>query len=525
MDILSIPEIFQQTADKYADHIAIDFMGRQTNFKTVNYLSNNIAAALADNGISKGDRIALYCLNSDAFAIAYLGIVKAGATVVPVNLLLTPAEITYLLNDSGAKGLFYHEIFDQSVAAFRDSIPTLNCFIRISAASDTNISKNNITSTDSNNNDLDFIAITQKNGTPPALTFDPLNDLAAILYTSGTTGKPKGAMLSHHNLASNTQSVLETVKMIPGEDVLVAVLPMFHAFASTVCMLTPLLRGLTILPVPKFDPELLANTIQQGGGTILCAVPSMYSVLLNMNESQIEKMAGLRFCVSGGAAMPEEVMKKFEDKFGLLIYEGYGPTECSPVTNVNPIHGTRKTLSVGPPLSYVEVSVKDDEGNDVANGEIGELCVKGPNVMKGYWKRDEDTKDSFFGEWFRTGDLGKRDDENYFYIVDRIKDLVIVNGMNVYPRIVEEVLYQHPDIAECAVIGQKDELHGEIVVAYLVTKPGKELSATDIRHFCRDKLGRYQIPKKFNFIDALPKNATGKIMKRELNVEKEAEIA
>lgn len=507
MDILSIPEIFQQTAKKYADHVAIDFMGTKTDFKTVDYLSNNIASTLVKNGINKGDRIALYCVNSDAFAIAYLGIIKAGATVVPINLLLTPTEITYLLNDSGAKGLFYHEAFDQSVAAFRTRVPMLDCITRIGVS---------ISAIEANKNDIDFKLSAKKAGKAPAITYDPKNDLAAILYTSGTTGQPKGAMLTHHNLASNTQSVLETVQMIPGEDVLVAVLPMFHAFAATVCMLTPLLQGLTILPVAKFDPELLTNTISQGGGTILCAVPSMYSILLNMNEEQACKISGLRFCVSGGAAMPEEVMKQFEEKFGLLIYEGYGPTECSPVTNVNPIDGIRKIRSVGPPLKYVDVCIKDNEGNDLMNGEIGELCVKGPNVMKGYWKRGNETKDSFFNEWFRTGDLGKRDDDNYFYIVDRIKDLVIVNGMNVYPRIVEEVLYQHPDIIECAVIGQQDELHGEIVIAYLVIANDKELSSTDMRHFCSDKLGRYQVPKKFYFVAGLPKNATGKIMKREL---------
>jgi len=505
MDILSIPEIFQDTVSKYADHIAIDFMGQKTDFKTVDKLSNNIASALTDSGIDKGDRVALYCINSDAFAICYLAIVKAGATVVPINLLLTPAEIAYLLTDSGAKGLFYHELFDKSVAAFRDNAPELNCFIRIGA-------------TNPSNDDLDYKTLVQKPGKLPALDIDPLNDLAAILYTSGTTGKPKGAMLTHHNLASNTLSVLETVKMTPGEDVLVAVLPMFHAFACTASMLTPLLRGLTMLPVIKFEPELLANSIEQGSGTILFAVPSMYSVLLNMNETQIKKMSTLNFCVSGGAAMPEEVMKQFEEKFGLLIYEGYGPTECSPVTNVNPIYGLRKTLSVGPPIKYVDVCIKDDNGKALENGEIGEICVKGPNVMKGYWKRQDATDQSFFGEWFRTGDLGKRDDDNYFFIVDRIKDLVIVNGMNVYPRIVEEVLYQHPSIIECAVVGQPDELHGEIVVAYIVAKPKTKLTASDMRQFCRDKLGRYQIPKKFHFVDGLPKNATGKIMKRELKV-------
>jgi len=512
MEILSIPEIFQKTATQYANHIAVDFMGNKTDFKTMDFLSNNIAAELANNGINKGDRVAIYCVNSDAFAMTYLGIIKAGATVVPINLLLTPPEITYLLNDSQAKAVFYHEAFDKVVEAVRDTTPSVEKFIRIGQSQ-------------AESRDLQFFDIIKKPGAAPNITFEPASDLAAILYTSGTTGKPKGAMLTHHNLASNTLSVLETVKMIPGEDVLVAVLPMFHAFAATVCMLTPLLRGLTILPVVKFDPELLANTIADGGGTILCAVPSMYSVMLNMNEEQTKKIQNLRFCVSGGAAMPEEVMNKFESKFNVLIYEGYGPTECSPVTNVNPIYGTRKTLSVGPSLKHVEVCIKDSEGNNVDNDEIGELCVKGPNVMKGYWNREKETQESFFDEWFRTGDLGKCDDDNYFYIVDRMKDLVIVNGMNVYPRIVEEVLYQHPSVTECAVIGQPDDLHGEIVVAYIVSNTATD--AADMRKFCRDRLGRYQIPKKFHFIDALPKNATGKIMKREIrsSLEKDAQPA
>ena len=509
MENMSLPQLFRHTAQQYTDFAAIDFLGKKTSFSMLDQLSNNLAGYLIDKGIKKSDRIALYCINSDSFAIAYLGIVKAGATVVPLNLLQTPAEISYILNDAEVKGIIYHELFAQAVDAIRDKTPTLENLIRVGS---------------SESEDDDFNTTINNNCSAPNVSFDPKQDLAAILYTSGTTGKPKGAMLTHTNLASNTDSVIKSIRLIPGKDILVAVLPMFHAFAATAAMLTPMLRGLTMLPIVKFDPELLANSIQASRATILFAVPSMYNVLLNMNDEQVAKLSSLRFCVSGGAAMPEEIMRRFEEKFGKLIYEGYGPTECSPVTNVNPIGGTRKILSVGLPVEHVQLCIKDTDGIDLPNNEVGEICVQGPNVMKGYWKRPEETAKSFHGEWFRTGDLGKKDDDGYYYIVDRIKDMIIVNGMNVYPRIVEEVLYQHPDIIECAVIGHADELHGEIVAAYIVTKSDIELSATDIRHFCRNKLGRYQIPKKVFVIDALPKNATGKILKRELK-EQQMELA
>ncbi|MDX1810819.1 MAG: long-chain fatty acid--CoA ligase, partial [Gammaproteobacteria bacterium] len=453
----------------------------------------------------------LYCVNSDAFVIAYLGIIKAGATVIPINLLLTPAEITYILNDAEAKGVIYHEAFSQSVAAFRDNVNSLNNFYCVGQNR-------------ANDSDTFFTDVFQTDAALAPPNIDASKDLAAILYTSGTTGKPKGAMLSHSNLANNCKSVASSCKLHAGEDIFLTCLPMFHAFAATVCMLTPALHGLTVLPIAKFEPNLVADTIEKGKATILPAVPSMYNVLLGLSDEQVKKFSSLRYCISGGAAMPEEVMKQFEEKFGIPIYEGYGPTECSPVTNVNPIDGKRKTLSVGLPIADVEMQIMDDDGKVLADNEIGEICVKGPNVMQGYWKKPEETAQSFHGEWFRTGDLGKRDDEGYYFIVDRIKDMVIVNGMNVYPRIVEEVLYQHPDIKECAVVGLNDDLHGEIVAAFIVSD-NKELSSADIRKFCNDKLGRYQIPKKYFFPDELPKNAAGKILKRELKAQQEATSA
>jgi long-chain acyl-CoA synthetase len=330
-------------------------------------------------------------------------------------------------------------------------------------------------------------------------------------------------MLTHNNLLSNTRGALEAIKIEPGKDRLLVVLPMFHAFAATVGMLTPLLYGCSFIPVPKFEPQLVMDSIANGGATIFMGVPSMYTVLLNMSDKQIKKFDSIKYCISGGAAMPQALMKNFEKRFGKLIYEGDGPTECSPVTCVNPIGGERKPASVGLPIPGVEMCIMDGDANEITNEEIGEICVRGDNVMKGYWNRPEDTAESFFRDWFRTGDLGYRDSDGYFYIVDRIKDMIIVNGMNVYPRVVEEVLYQYDVIQEAAVIGEPHDLHGEIPVAYVSLKENRQADTADIRSFCRERLGNHQVPRKVFFLDSLPKNAAGKVVKRELRKQGELE--
>jgi len=275
--------------------------------------------------------------------------------------------------------------------------------------------------------------------------------------------------------------------------------------------------------VEKFDPELIFSNIERSKATIFLGVPSMYGVLLRCTDQQKKKFSSIEYCISGGAAMPVTLMQKFENKFGIAIYEGDGPTECSPVTCINPIRGERKIASVGLPIPGVEMKIKDTYGNDLATDAIGEICIRGPNVMQGYWNKPEETAASFFNDWFRTGDLGTKDRDGYFYIVDRIKDMIIVNGMNVYPRIIEEVLYTYPSIEEVAIVGEPNQSHGEIVVAYVVLKPGIDTDAAILRAHCRERLGGYQIPRKFNFINALPKNASGKILKRELRLHGELE--
>ncbi len=506
----SLVSLLARSTERYADHTAILFNERSTDFKTFRLITDAVAASLAEQGVRKGDRIGLYCVNSDAFAFAYFGILKTGATVVPINLLLNPKEIAYILDDAGATGLFYFELFAEAVKALRPSVPGLKFVVKIGA-------------TPPADDEIPFTSLLGAKTPPPEIAIEPAEDLAAILYTSGTTGKPKGAMLTHRNLASNVESIRIALKLTPGEDIMLVVLPMFHAFAATVQMLFPLLNGCTLIPVPKFDPEQVARAIEQHQVTFLAAVPSMYNVMLRLPDDFTSKLQSLKLCVSGAAALPVEIMNQFEKRYGIPIYEGDGPTECSPVTCVNPIGGKRKPGSVGQVVPSVEMRILDDHGNELPNGQIGEICVRGPNVMKGYWNRTDDTRDAFFGEWFRTGDLGTRDDEDYFFIVDRKKDMVIVNGMNVYPRVVEEILYQHPAIQEAAVIGEPDDLHGEIVIAFVVQKAGQNATAADVRAFCREHLGRHEIPRKVRIVEALPKNAAGKILKRELRKHGEIE--
>lgn len=498
---LSLIDLARSSAREHGAHAAIVFQGRTITHAQFDQLSDRVAAGLAERGVAPGDRIALYCINSDAFALAYFGILKTGATVVPVNLLLNPKEVAYILNDAGVKGLIYFEAFVDAVKLLKFQVPSCTFHVCIGAS---NILK-----------DVPFAELlTSTAPTPlPALSVE---SLAAILYTSGTTGHPKGAMLTHGNLAANVNSIRQAMKLESGRDILLCALPMFHAFAATVCMIFPLTHGCTVVPVPKFDPSVVADLIEAHQATVFPAVPSMFNVMLRLPDSAVSKLASLKFAVSGGAAMPMEIMRQFEAKFGKLIYEGDGPTECSPVTCVNPIGGLRKPASVGLPVPDVQMKIVDDHGQEVPHGTVGEIVVRGPNVMKGYWNHPEETKAAFFGEWFRTGDLGTEDDDGYFCIVDRKKDMVIVNGMNVYPRVIEEVLYQHPAVREVAVVGQPDALHGEVPVGYVALKEGATATPEELRKFCRDHLGRHEIPRHIHLVPALPKNAAGKIMKREL---------
>jgi len=504
---LSLPDLFQQRAQQFAKYPAILFAGQTLHYDALDEQSSRVATGLHALGVRQGQRVALYCPNSDTFVLAYLGILKAGGTLVPINLLLNPKEIAYIMHDAEVTFLIYHAVFEASVNA---CLADLTLPVQTVGIGETSAH-------------TDWAALLSSPVCLPALTWQVQDDIAVIIYTSGTTGHPKGAMLTHHNLISNTRSVNVAMRLEAGKDVLLVVLPMFHAFAATVGLLTPLLHGLSLVPMAKFDPALVAQTIATHHVSIFLGVPSMYNVLLRLPDAATAQFAGLRFCVSGGAAMPVDLMQRFEQRFGVNIYEGDGPSECSPVTSINPIGGVRKAGSIGLPIPDVDMKILDEAGDPVPLGDIGEICVRGPNVMKGYLNQPEETAKAFFGDWFRTGDLGSEDSDGYFYIVDRKKDMIIVNGMNVYPRVLEEVLYQYPDLIEVAVVGEPSERHGEIVVAHVVLKAGVETSSKAIRHFCKAHVGSHEVPKKVVFLSELPKNAAGKIVKRALR--KHGELA
>ena len=501
---VSIPDAFRSAVAANRDAPLVLTPGRQHGFGEIDEASDAVAAALSGAGIGKADRVALYCPNVVEFVISYLGIVKSGAVVVPVNLLIQPAEIRYVLEDAGVSAVIYHGALADKVAAVRPMLTLTDLYWACIGDGAVDPS------------DADFAALRASGQPVPAPEIDPQRDLAAILYTSGTTGHPKGAMLSHHNLVSNTGSVQQALQLRAGRDRLLVVLPLFHSFAATVGMLTPALHGLTMVPVIRFDPALVSETIGQTGATVFLGVPSMYNLILRLDEDLAGLWKSVRFGVAGGAAMPVELLTRFEERFGFPIVEGDGPTECSPVTCVNPLDGVRKPGSVGLPVPEVEFAILDDDGGVVPGGEIGEICVRGPNVMQGYWNLPEATAETFAGEWLRTGDLGYIDTDGYIFMVDRKKDMVIVNGMNVYPRMVEEVLYQHPGILEAAVVGEPHGSHGEIVVAHVVAREGMSLDDRELKSFCRGELGQHQMPRRFVVHDSLPKNATGKILKREL---------
>jgi long-chain acyl-CoA synthetase len=506
----SIPAAFRRAVTAHGGRPAVCLPDRQITYTEVDQASDRVAAGLAMRGVRRGERVGLYCPNGPEFVLAYLGILKTGAIVVPVNLLLSPAEMAYVLGDAGACALLYHHSLGERAAGARQGVPGLRLGVVIGGSA--------VRDGDCTFASLLASAVFAPRGEGPAGA-----DVAAILYTSGTTGHPKGAQLTHDNLLANAAGVCQVLELRPGQDRVLVVLPMFHAFAATVGVLTPLLHGLALVPVPRFEPGLVMDYIEATGATLFLGVPSMYALFLRLPEDQVARWCSVRCCVCGGAALPMAVLEGFERRFGVPLLEGDGPTECGPVTCVNPLMGLRKPGSVGLPIPGVEMCILDDAGCALSDGEMGEVCVRGPSVMKGYLGHPEADAQAFCGDWFRTGDLGYRDLEGYFFLVDRKKDMLIVNGMNVYPRVVEEALCHHPAVAEVAVVGEPHPLHGEVPVAHVVPREGMTLDPAQLRAWCRDRLGRHEVPRRVLVRGGLPRNAAGKVLKRELRQQGELE--
>jgi long-chain acyl-CoA synthetase len=464
------------------------------------------ANALTDLGIHPGDKVAIVIPNTGLFPMVYYGILYAGAVIVPLNPLLKEQEIVYHLEDSEAAAIITLESLLGEVLKGFSKTETCHHVIAYADQGGANI-KGEI---------LSFEQLMRKASPDREMAQTMPDDPAVIIYTSGTTGRPKGAVLTHFNLFYNCQVSSERLFDFHPEDVLIAVLPLFHSFGQTCSMNGTFNRGGTLTMLPRFEAEAALKIIERDRVTIFQGVPTMFFYLLNFPELNRFDTSSLRLAVTGGAAMPVEVLKAFEERFRVIVLEGYGLSETSPVASFNVSKQRRKIGSIGEPIYGVEMKVFDDNDNEVSVGAVGEIVIRGHNVMKEYYKKPEATKEAMRHGWFHTGDLGRVDEDGFFWIVDRKKDMIIRGGYNVYPREIEEVLYGFPGLLEAAVVGVPDTVMGEEVKAYVSLERSCTASSQDIISYCKERMAAYKYPRIVEILPTLPKGPTGKILKREL---------
>jgi long-chain acyl-CoA synthetase len=490
---MNLSTVLTDSAERDPDHVALRLDDMEVSYGLLDEGSARLAAVLADRGLKPGDRVGIMLPNVPYFGVCYYGVLRAGGVVVPMNVLLKRREVAFYLGDSGAELMFAWEGFaDDANAGAQEA--GAECIVVKPGEFEKLLA-----------------------GVEPRreVVDRAPDDTAVILYTSGTTGTPKGAELTHANLKTNCE-ITRDMFGIGGDVVTLGALPLFHSFGQTCGMNATLAAGGTLSLIPRFDPGKALEIIERDRVNLFQGVPTMYSALLHHEGHEKFDTATLELCVSGGSAMPVELMRSFEEAFGCKILEGYGLSESSPVASFNRPDRERKPGSIGIPIEGVEMKVVDDDGNDVAQGEVGEIVIRGHNVMKGYWNKPDETGETLIDGWLHTGDIAKIDEDGYFFIVDRKKDLIIRGGYNVYPREIEEVLYEHPAVREAAVIGVKDDKLGEEVGAAVALKDGEEASAQELRDFVKEQVAAYKYPRRVWFVDDLPKGPTGKILKREI---------
>jgi len=490
----NLASIVTAGAERAPDDAAIRLGEVELSYGSLDDRSARLATLLRERGLEPGDRVGVMLPNVPEFPIAYYGVLRAGGIVVPMNVLLKRREIAYYLEDSGAKLLLAWQGFcGEAGDGCGDAGAEL---IEVEPAS--------------------FAATLEARAPAQGLAEVADDDTAVILYTSGTTGSPKGAELTHANLWRNAEVSSRTTCEIAAGNVVLGALPLFHSFGQTVAMNASLSVGACLTLVPKFEPGDALATMQRDRVTHFYGVPTMYGALLHHPERDSYDTSALCTCITGGASMPVEVLRGFEEAFGAIILEGYGLSETSPVACSNHPGRERKPGSIGEPIEGVEMMLVDENDNPVEQGEVGEIVIRGHNIMKGYWQRPDATAEAMRGGWFHSGDMGRTDEDGYFYIVDRKKDLIIRGGYNVYPREVEEVLYEHPKIREAAVVGIPHDEWGEEIGAAIVLHEGEELSAEEVSSHVKERIAAYKYPRVVWFIDELPKGPTGKILKREI---------
>ncbi|MFX0106312.1 MAG: class I adenylate-forming enzyme family protein [Candidatus Hodarchaeota archaeon] len=508
---MNLRELVKSQAEKYKDKTFLFWKDMTISYSQLDELTNKVANFLYDLGIRKGDKVSVYLPNMPEYVYLYLGIPKIGAVTGPVNALFKPREVKFVVGHSEAKAIITIPKFMELINQIKGDLPDLKHIIVIGEPTEGTLS---------------YAELMEKSSieAPPEVSIDETEDPAAILYTSGTTGFPKGVLQTHFNIRRNAEMIRDFMEI--SEDFrFMLILPLFHCNAQIVTIMAPLIIGASSILTPGFSAQTHWETVAKYRASTFSCVPTVLSILLRMPHENLD-LSSLEFVVCGAAPLPVEVFKAFEETFNCTVIEGYGLTEGTCASSVNPFptetEDRRKVGSIGIPLPGNEMKIVDDNGNDVPPNTKGEIVIKGDNIMKEYFKNPEANAETLKDGWLYTGDIGLMDDDGFFYITDRKKDMIIRGGENIYPREIEEVLYSHPAVSLGTVIGVKDKIYGELPKAFLVLKEGQSVSEQEIIEYCRKNLADFKVPKYVEFRDSLPQTPTGKIMKQPLREEEEA---
>ena len=538
----AVPALLDNTVAKYAQHVATNFLGHTLSYGEIGNLSDQAAKGLQGLGVTKGTKVGLFLPNCPTFIVYYYAILKAGGTVVNYNPLYTIEELSHQVRDSDTEMMITLDLkllFDKVEALLDKGVlkrAVVASFPALLPAAKSVLFKlfkgRELARTQASTSAGKIVlegALRDNDGKFTPVTIDPLNDVAVLQYTGGTTGIPKGAMLTHANLTINVQQSVAWTRNLTrtGQERILGILPFFHVFAMSGIMNFGIAEAYEIIIMPRFVLDDAMKLIDKAKPTIMPGVPTIFSAIMNHRDAKKLDLRSLKICLSGGAPLPSEVKKGFEALTGATVVEAYGLSETSPGVTVNPIDGSAKSGSIGQPLPGTTISIREvgKPEQEVPLGQPGEICVKGPQVMKGYYKQPEATADSFTGDFFRTGDVGYLDQDGFAFIVDRIKDMIICSGFKVYPRHLEEKIYEYPAVEEVTVIGIKDKYRGEAPKAFIKLKAGQTATEADIRKHLETRLSKIEIPAEIEFRTELPKTMIGKLSKKELQAEETAKRA
>lgn len=498
---MTVRELLEQRAAEAPQKTFLYFKELALSYREMDETANRIGNGLLAMGVAKGEKVCLLLPNCPEFIQSWFGIMKIGAVAVPVNPLLKADEIQYIMADSDAATLITIPKFTEAVGKIRPQCPALKTVVMIGQEK-------------KEEGSIPFSQLLVSPSSPPKVTMSEGDD-ASIIYTSGTTGHPKGVILTHKNYLVNASQLVQSCQMTEKDNFL-CILPLFHVNAQVVTTLGPLYAGGSMTLLEGFSPKDFLPALSRYKATAFSGVPTVYAILNSLSDAERYDLSSLRFCICGAAPMPVEVFQTFEKKYKAYIMEGYGLSEGTCASSVNPLGGKRKIGSIGVPLSGQEMAIVDDKDKELPPDTVGEIVVKGENMMKGYYKNPSASQDALKGGRLHTGDLGYKDKDGYFFIVGRKKEMIIRGGENIYPKEIEEVLYKHPSVQEAAVVGIPDKIWGEEVVAFLILKEGKALPPPEFFAFCKEHIADYKCPRKVEYRQAFPKTATGKIQKAKI---------